>query len=115
MKFMINFTHIDGAWEKLSPSELENIQAQHKEFVRVLREEQKTQMTFFTPSGDAKIVRRTQDWNLEVSDGPLLPGPEFVGGYFIMQADSMDDAVEFAKRGRYMFGANVIRELVESE
>ncbi len=28
MKFMINFTHIDGAWEKLTPSELENIQAQ---------------------------------------------------------------------------------------
>ena len=68
MKFMINFTHIDGAWEKLTPSELENIQAQHK---------------------------------------------EFVGGYFIMEADSMDDAVEFAKRGRYMFGANEIREIVE--
>ncbi len=115
MKFMINFTHIDGAWEKLSPSELENVQAQHKEFVRVLREEQNTQMTFFTPPGDAKTVRRTLDWGLEVSDGTLLPSPEFVGGYFIMQADSMDDAVEFAKRGRYMFGANEIREIVESD
>ncbi len=43
----------------------------------------------------------------------MLPSGEFVGGYFIMEADSMDDAVEFAKRGRYMFGANEIREIVE--
>ncbi len=58
MKFMITFTHIDGAWEKLSPSELENVQARHKEFVRVLQEEQNTQMTFFTPPGDALPRRR---------------------------------------------------------
>ncbi len=114
MKFMITFTHIDGTWEKLSPSELENVQTQHKEFVRVLQEEQNTQMTFFTPPGDAKTVRRKQDWSLDVSDGPLLQSPEFVGGYFIMEADSMDEAVEFAKRGRYMFGANEIREIVDS-
>ncbi len=113
MKFMINFTHIDGAWEKLTPSELENIQAQHKEFVRVLEEEQNTRMTFFKPAAEAKTVRRREDWSLGVTDGALLPSGEFVGGYFIMEADSMDDAVEFAKRGRYMFGANEIREIVE--
>ena len=113
MRFMITFTHIEGAWEKLSPSELENIQTQHKEFVRVLEDEQKTQMTFFKPPTEAKTVRRKEDWNLEITDGPLLPGPEFTGGYFIIGADSMDDAVEFAKRGRYMFGANEIREIHE--
>ena len=61
MKFMINFTHIDGAWEKLTPNELENIQAQHKEFVRVLEEEQNTRMTFFKPAAEAKTVRRRED------------------------------------------------------
>jgi hypothetical protein len=61
MKFMINFTHIDGAWEKLTPSELENNQAQHKEFVRVLEEDQKTRMTFSKPAAEAKTGRRRED------------------------------------------------------
>ncbi len=110
---MITFTHVADTWEKLSPSELEGIQRQHEELVRVLEKEHDTRMCFFKLPGEAKTVRRRDDWSLEVSDGPLLPGPEFAGGYFIIEANSMDDAVEFASRGRYMIGANEIRELAE--
>ncbi len=79
MKFMINFTHIDGAWEKLTPSELENIQARHKEFLRVLEKEQNTRMTFFKPAAEAKTVRRREDWSLGVTEGALLSSGESVG------------------------------------
>ena len=113
MKFMITFTHIEGAWERLDPDELARVRTQHEEFVSALAAEQNTQMTFLSPPVEARVVRRHGDGSLDVSDGPLMPGPEFVGGSFVIEADSMENAVQFAKRGRYMAGANEVREIQE--
>lgn len=48
-----------------------------------------------------------------VSDGPFIEAKELVGGYSIVQADSYDKAVEFAKTCPILFGGGWIevREL----
>ena len=35
--------------------------------------------------------------NKTVTDGPYTEGKELVGGYFVIKADSLDEAVEIAK------------------
>ncbi len=114
MKFLVTFTHIDGSFEELTPEQGTGLAAWHTSFVAALAEEKQTAMVHLQPAGQAKIVRRkSAEGDLEVTDGPLLEGTESVGGYFVIEADSMDDAVEFCKRGRYMPGSNEIREIRE--
>ncbi len=118
MKFMITFAHVDGEWDKLTPSQREELGSFHKEFQSAL-EAHGSEMIFLDPK--AKTVRRYADGRFEVADEPYRPasttgpqGPESAGGYFIIEADSMEEAVEWAKRGRWMVGANEVRQIHEN-
>ncbi len=72
-------------------------------------------MVHLRPPSETKIVRRAVGKDdLEVLDGPLLTGEEHVGGYFVIEAESMDEAVEFCRSSRYMPGSNEIREINEA-
>jgi hypothetical protein len=46
---------------------------------------------------DAKVVRRTDD-RLLVTDGPFIESKEIVGGFYIVEVESVDRAVEIAGR-----------------
>lgn len=46
---------------------------------------------------DAKVVRRTDD-SLLLSDGPFSESKEWVGGFFIVDVDGVERAVEIAGR-----------------
>ena len=49
-------------------------------------------------SGNAKTVRPTPDGGRTVTDGPFTNAKDQFGGYWVIEAGSMDDAVEWAKR-----------------
>lgn len=46
---------------------------------------------------EAKIVR-TNTGKTVVTDGPFTEGKEIVGGYYVVECDSMDRAIEIASR-----------------
>jgi hypothetical protein len=77
----------------------------------VLEKEQGTRMVFFGPPAEARTLRLDRNGDVEVTNGPLVDGDEFVGGYFIIEADSMDEALEWARRGRWLVGSNEVREI----
>ena len=115
MKYLVTYTHIAEAFEQLDAEGRKGLQKWHAEFVEILAKEKNTAMVDLRPPEETKVVRRTSpSGDLEVTDGALLAGKEFVGGYFVIEADSMDEAVEFCKRGRYMMGRNEIREIREN-
>lgn len=114
MKFLVTFTHTDGSFDQLTPEQGKGLQEWHQSFVAALADEKQTAMVHLQPPSEARVVRRSSlDGDLEVTNGPLLEGAESVGGYFVIEADSMDEAVEFCRRGRYMPGSNEIREIRE--
>ncbi|MCH7868534.1 MAG: hypothetical protein IH881_12640 [Myxococcales bacterium] len=41
----------------------------------------------------------------------MTPSKEPTGGFYIIEVESMNEAVEWAKRGRFRPGANEVREL----
>jgi hypothetical protein len=48
-----------------------------------------------------------------MTSGPYSEHREYMGGAYVIEADSMDKAVEWARRGRFMVGANEVRQVFE--
>ena len=112
MQFMITFNHVEGVWERLSAEEREEHQKWLERFVAALRAEKNASLVFLAPPAQRTTVRkRAPGAALEVLDGPAIAGPEQVGGYYIIEADSLDEAVEWAKQGRWLVGSNEVRRI----
>ena len=115
MKFMITFTHVEGdlaqrvpRWGELTPDEVAQLRSQHETFAKALESEKHTRMVYLDTPAKAKTVRMHQDGRLEVTDGPYVESSEQAGGFFIIEADSMEEAVEWAKKGRWLEMAGLI-------
>jgi hypothetical protein len=103
-EFMLIFRHEDGhkvaspeqiqAWMKQTMDWIGGIAAQNK-FVGVggIAAQNKFVGGNGLPFDDAKVVR----YNNVVTNGPFGEIKETIGGYVIVKADSVDEAVEFAK------------------
>jgi hypothetical protein len=59
------------------------------------------------PSVTAKSVRRTR-----VTDGPFVETKEALGGYYLVDVDSLDEAVELAKEVPAEYGGVEVREVM---
>jgi hypothetical protein len=120
-KFMISFTHTKAVemadrvprWAELSDEDKQAIGGHVKELAKTLQEEYSTEMVFFDAPQNARTVRLDRDGSLTEHKGPLLHDDEFVGGYFIIDAESMDEALDLAKRARWLVGSNEVREIVD--
>jgi len=113
MRFMITFTHIDGEWGRLGDEGRKALRDWHREFSAHLRTEQDTEMVYFAPRERARTVRLLADGQFRVDEGPFQGGIEAAGGYFVVDVESLDEALEWGRRGRFMPGACEVRELVE--
>ncbi|SRR5208337_72340 len=113
MKFMIFFNHVQGVWEGLDEAARARNQRASAKLMTDLATEKKAKLIFFAPPGDARTVRQHPDGSQEVLNGPSRPGPEQAGGYFLIEAGSMDEAVEWAQRGRFLTGSNEVRQIIE--
>jgi hypothetical protein len=110
-RFMITFNHIEGAWDQLSPARQTEHEGWPKDFVAKLRAEKQSELVFMAPAPGAKTVRMDEQGKVEVLDGPHLEAAEQPGGYYIVEADTMEEAVEWARLGRFMVGSNEVREI----
>ena len=111
MRFMITFNHVEGVWERLSEQEREAHADWLEQFVAELASEKNAELVFFAPPHQRKTVRKHEDGRLAVSDGPAVPGPEQVGGYYLIDAESMEEAILWAEKGRWLVGSNEVRQI----
>ena len=60
--------------------------------------------------GEGRVLRRNGAGNVHVTDGPFAEAKEIVGGYFIVDVPSYEDAVAIARKGPHLeFGSIEIR------
>ena len=66
-----------------------------------------------SPAGNAKSLRAQRDGKVLVSDGPYTETKEHIGGFWILEAADMDDALEWARKGAVACRASVeVREIL---
>ena len=68
-----------------------------------------------TPPGQTARLEFDADNRATVTDGPYAEAKEVVGGYWIIQASSRDEAVEWARRAPFRGGVIEVRQIAELE
>jgi hypothetical protein len=52
-----------------------------------------------SPAGKAKALRPQPDGNVVVTDGPYIETKEHIGGFWILEAADMNEALAWARKG----------------
>ncbi|HEV2310735.1 MAG TPA: YciI family protein, partial [Acidimicrobiia bacterium] len=64
------------------------------------------------PASEAKTVRKRKG-SVTAVDGPYVETKEVIGGYFVVEADSLDEAVDLARRcPGAAYGAVEVRQIL---
>ena len=91
-EFILIFRHEDGT-KVASPEQIEVWMKQTMDWIGSIAAQNKFSSGTGLPFDDARVV-----WhNNVVTNGPFGEIKETIGGYIIVKADSVEEAVEFAK------------------
>lgn len=112
MKYAVLIYDTAEAWEKLSEEERSAI---FGEYFAVAEAPGVVGGVQLQPVDTATTVR-IQNGQTLTADGPFPKTPEFLGGYYLVEADERDAAIELAARipAARMGGGVEVRPVVES-
>jgi hypothetical protein len=111
MKYLLMITDIDGKWDTVPLAEQEAIFARHNELMTALQAERKYVTSLrLRPPREARTVRLVSGDGRTVTDGPFTETKEVMGGFYVVEADSMDEAIGWAKRIPLVYGSVEVRQ-----
>ncbi len=91
-EYILIFRHEDGS-KIASPEQMQTWMKQTMDWIGGIAAQNKFSGGTGLPFADAKVVHH----NNVVTNGPFGDIKETIGGYIIVKADSVEEAVEFAK------------------
>jgi hypothetical protein len=98
MRYMLVIYGNDDDWTQRSEDELAPIMAEHESFGTDLRKAGAyVAAEALQPSSTATTIRITDGQPL-LTDGPYIETKEQIGGYYLIDVDSEDEAVRWAER-----------------
>jgi hypothetical protein len=115
MKYMLLIYHDEPSWDAITEAERQQVYLEY----RKLRDELTSRGQFITgsqlqPISTATSVR-VRDGKELVTDGPFAETHEQLGGYFLIEAASLDEATGIAARiPSVRTGTIEVRPLVET-
>jgi hypothetical protein len=96
MRYMLLIYGEPGRWESFTDEERNAMYEEYFALSGRLRDEGKLVSSHeLQPSSTAATVQ-VRDGDTEVTDGPFAETKEVLGGYYLIEADSLDEAVEWA-------------------
>jgi hypothetical protein len=98
MQYMLLIHSSEDGWNALSEAEQNEMYAGYGAFTQAIKEKG----AFLggdqlASSGDATTVR-VRDGETLVTDGPFAETKEQLGGYYLIEAESIDEAIEWAAK-----------------
>lgn len=94
-EYILIFRHQDGK-KVASPEQIQAWMKQTMDWIGGIAAQNKFSSGTGLPFEDAKVVMNKKSKNV-VTDGPFGDIKETIGGFVIVKADSVEEAVEFAK------------------
>ncbi len=115
MKYMLLICDQESTWEKFSEAERNRLMGEFREFSAQLKVSgQYIAGSQLAPVSTATSVR-VRDGKRLVTDGPFAETREQLGGYYLVEAKNLDEAIALAARiPSARFGTIEVRPLVEA-
>ena len=111
MQYMLLVYDDPKAWPELSEDEYKGI---YDEYAAVAQDAETKHSAQLKGTEEAKTVR-IKDGDTLVTDGPFAETKETLGGYYLVEAGSIDEALELAAKipSARLGGSIEVRPLVE--
>jgi hypothetical protein len=98
MQYLLLIYSEPGEWESLPEEERDALYEEYLTLSRDLRERDAlVSANELQPIAAATTVR-VRDGETEVTDGPFAETKEALGGYYLIETESLDEAIEWAAR-----------------
>jgi hypothetical protein len=98
MKFMLMLAHDPAAWDSVTEADKERGLNGHMALIEQLTAQGKRiDSRRLRPTAQAKTVRIKHGKPIAI-DGPFSETKEVLGGYYLIECSSMDEALEWAKK-----------------
>lgn len=98
MKYILLIYGDENGWESLSKEEMERIYAEHGAYAAAMEEAGVIRGgAELKPTTTATSIRFSNG-KAKTVDGPFAETKEQLGGFYLVEVASMDEAVEWAKR-----------------
>ena len=98
MKYMLLIYHDEQAWDGLTEAERQRIYGEYRQFTEQIKASgQHLAGTQLQPISAATSVRM-RDADRLVTDGPFAETKEQLGGYYLIDAKDLDEALAVAAR-----------------
>lgn len=94
MKYALLIYPKPGSHEALSPDEYEPVNA---EYLKLREDPRCLGGAHLQPAGTATTIRHNPGQAL-ITDGPFADTKEVLGGYYVLEASDLDEALQFAER-----------------
>jgi hypothetical protein len=88
----------ESSWSGLPPDEQRAFYEEYFALARDLRAQAKLRSSNELHSVAAATTVAVRDGETLVSDGPFAETKEVLGGYFVIEAESLDEAIDWAAR-----------------
>jgi len=109
-KFLLILHQGPGSYHHLSPTEREQMFGKYQAWMEKLRAAGKLLASDKLREEGGKVLTQPKG-KLTVVDGPYIEAKEVVGGYFLIQAASYQEATELARECPHLgFGRIEVRE-----
>ena len=88
----------DESWLQLSPEEMQRIMAAHKALDDDLRARGRFRGGGGLAPSDAAVTVRYRNGEPTVTDGPFAETKELLGGFYLVEAETREEALALARR-----------------
>ena len=95
MKYLALIYGKEGAWDELSDDEKQAVYGEYRAFSEAAGD--KLVDGAETAASTAATTVRVRDGRTSVSDGPFAESKEQLGGFFVFDCDSLEEALALAK------------------
>lgn len=96
MKFMLIMHMNPQIWNALTEDERNEVMQGHGEFIDTIQTSGEMLGTTALADPASSAVVRVRDGVPTVSDGPYLEAKEYLGGYYLVECENRDRALELA-------------------
>jgi hypothetical protein len=116
MKYMLTLIGEEGGWEDVTPEEMRAQMGRWDEFTQATRDAG----AFIAGEGlqdspTATTIRIQDDDERVVTDGPFAETKEQIGGFYLLECENLDEALEWAKKVPLRGGAIEVRPVMDYE